>query len=166
MEAETLPLATFTRKAGHTQADFVRNFDHSVETVWAAMTAPDKLPLWLAPGEIELRKGGAARLDFVDSGIVINSTVSACEPPRLLEFSWSSPGEPLRPVRLALEPEGAGARLSLTLGIPDGEDVARSCAGWEAHLEMLAAVLEGVAIKFPFERFKATREAYKAQLAG
>jgi hypothetical protein len=30
---------------------------------------------------------------------------------------------------------------------------------------MLAAALEGVPIKFPFDRFKQTREAYKALLA-
>ena len=30
---------------------------------------------------------------------------------------------------------------------------------------MLAATLEGVPIKFPFEEFKAAREAYKARLA-
>ena len=53
----------------------------------------------------------------------------------------------------------------LTLRIPDGEDIARSCAGWEAHLQMLLAAIEGVPIKFPFDRFKATRESYKAVVA-
>jgi hypothetical protein len=52
----------------------------------------------------------------------------------------------------------------LTLRIPDNEDIARTCAGWDAHLEMLAAAMEGVPIKFPFERFKAAREAYRARL--
>jgi hypothetical protein len=45
--------------------------------------------------------------------------------------------------------------------VPDNEDVARGCAGWEAHLMMLLAAAEGVPIKFPFERFKSTRESYK-----
>jgi hypothetical protein len=53
----------------------------------------------------------------------------------------------------------------LTLRIPEDEDIARSCAGWEAHLMMLLAAIEGVPIKFPFERFQATREAYKALIA-
>jgi hypothetical protein len=30
---------------------------------------------------------------------------------------------------------------------------------------MLLAAIEGVPIKFPFERFKATREAYKSIIA-
>jgi len=49
--------------------------------------------------------------------------------------------------------------------VPQTEDIARTCAGWEAHLMMLLAAIEGVPIKFPFERFKSTREAYKAKAA-
>ena len=146
------------------QATLTREFDHSTATLWGFLTDPAKLPQWLAPGEIELKTGGRARLDFVDSGIVIDSIVSQCSPGEVLEYSWSGPGETLRPVRWTLASTGQGASLTLTLEMPASEDIARSCAGWEAHLEMLAAALEGVPIKFPFERFKATREAYKARL--
>ncbi len=146
------------------RATLTREVEHSTATLWAFLTDPAKLPLWLAPGEIELKVGGRARLDFVDSGILIDSIVSQFKPGEVLEYSWSGPGETLRPVCWGLEPTGAGTRLTLTLDMPASEDVARSCAGWEAHLEMLAAALEGVPIKFPFERFKATREAYKARL--
>ena len=123
-------------------------------------------PQWLAPGEIEPHRGGQARLDFVDSGIVIDSEVTAYVAPRLLEYSWSSPGQPQRPMRWTVSPlGGASSRLTLSLFIPDHEDVARSCAGFEAHLDMLAAALEDVPIKFPFERFKSAREAYGRRLA-
>ena len=133
--------------------------------VWSALTEPDQFVQWLAPGSIELRQGGAARLDFVDSGIVIDSTVSAIEPGRLLEYSWSRPGEPDRPLRYGLEPQGEGTRLTLELRVPAGEDAARSAAGWAAHLEMLAGALMGVPMKFPFDVFKAARAGYQAQLA-
>lgn len=146
------------------QATLTREFDHPAATVWAAVTEPAKFVEWLAPGEIELKVGGRAQLNFADSGIVIDSVVSAYEPGRVLEYSWSGPDEPLRPVTWKVEPRGEGSRLTLTLELPASEDVARSCAGWEAHLEMLAAALEGVPIKFPFARFQATRAAYKARL--
>jgi len=146
------------------QATLTREFDHPAPVVWAALTEPARFVEWLAPGEIELKAGGRAKLNFVDSGIVIDSVVSAFEPGRVLEYSWSGAGEPLRPVNWKVEPHGAGSRLTLTLELPASEDVARSCAGWEAHLEMLAAALEGVPIKFPFARFQATRAAYKARL--
>lgn len=93
------------------------------------------------------------------------STVSAFEPPWLLEYSWSSPGEPIRPVRWATSVVAEGTSLTLTLQTPEDEDIARSCAGWEAHLMMLLAAIEGALIKFPFERFQATREAYKSMIA-
>lgn len=146
------------------QATLTRVFDHPAPTVWAALTDPAKFVEWLAPGEIDLRTGGRARLNFEDSGIVIDSLVTAYEPGRRLDYSWSGPNDPIRPVSWKVDPEGGGARLTLTLELPASDDVARSCAGWEAHLEMLAAALEGVPIKFPFARFQATRAAYKARL--
>jgi uncharacterized protein YndB with AHSA1/START domain len=150
---------------GGYEARLERVIDHGAQEIWSELTDPEKLPQWLAPGEIERKVGGRARLDFVDSGIRIDSAVTAFEPLTVLEYSWSGPGEPPRPVRWTLRPQCETTRLTLTLRLPDGDDVARSCAGWEAHLEMLEAALEGVPIKFPFARFKATREAYGAQLA-
>lgn len=147
------------------RARLTRVFEHPPQIVWAMLTQPARLVEWLAPGAITLALGGSVKLDFVDSGIVIDSQVSAYAPGRLLEYSWSGPGEPLRPIRWELEAAECGTRLTLILTLPACEDVARSCAGWEAHLEMLAAALEGVPIRFPFERFKSSREAYKAKMA-
>jgi len=156
--------ARFVREGDMTVARMSRVLEDSPRNVWSALTEPSKLVEWLAPGEIELRQGGAAKLNFADSGVVVDSTVTAVEPGRLLEYSWSSPGQPLRPVRYELTPEGDGVRLDVTLRVPSGEDAGRSCAGWDAHLDMLAASLAGVPIKFPFELFKAAREAYRERL--
>jgi len=68
-------------------------------------------------------------------------------------------------VRWQVEPQAGGTRLALSQKTPEGEDPGRACAGWEAHLEMLEAALEGVPIKFPFERFKAARDAYRPKVA-
>lgn len=165
MDIEPGDLARITRAPDGWRARFDRAFTQSPSDVWTALTDPAWLPQWLAPGAIELHVGGRARLDFVDSGIVIDSAVTLCDPVHLLEYSWSRPDEPVRPLTWTLTALMDGCRLTLTLGLPEGEDVARSCAGWDAHLDMLAAALEGVPIKFPFETFKAAREAYKARLA-
>jgi len=158
-------LASFARKGELIEARLTALIDDHLERVWAALTEPGELVQWLAPGAIELRPGGAVKLDFADSGIVIDSQVTAVKPLHLLEYSWSGPSEPVRPVRWELEPVGPMVRLTLTLGVPASEDVARSCAGWAAHLEMLVAALAGIPIKFPFEVFKAARETYKSRLA-
>ncbi len=159
-----LKLGEISICADEAEAIFSRTLQHPPGVVWAALTSPDKLAQWLAPGEIQLFLGGHVDLDFGDSGIVIHSQVSAYAPGRLLEYSWSGSGDILRPLRWELSPADVGTYLSLTLNMPASEDVARSCAGWEAHLEMLAATLEGVSIKFPFEHFKAAREAYRAKM--
>ncbi|WP_281059049.1 hypothetical protein [Mesorhizobium sp. M2C.T.Ca.TU.002.02.1.1] len=41
------------------------------------LTEPPQFVRWLAPGSIELRKGGRVHIDFGDSGVVIDSTVLA-----------------------------------------------------------------------------------------
>jgi uncharacterized protein YndB with AHSA1/START domain len=158
-------LAQLTRDETFVTARMTRAIEHPADVVWQALTEPGMLAQWLAPGRIELKLGGAARLDFADSGTVIDSQVIAFEPGRVLEYSWSSPGEPLRPVRWEIRPDDEGTALTLIQKTPVAEDPGRACAGWEAHLEMLQAALEGVPIKFPFESFKAARDAYRPKVA-
>lgn len=158
-------LGTLTRVNDYVQGRLTRVFEHDQQKLWAMLTEPNRLAEWLAPGTIELKPGGAAKLNFTDSGTVIDSTVTAFDAPRLIEYSWSSPGQLARPVRWETAPVAGGTRLILTVSVPQSEDIARTCAGWEAHLMMLLAAIEGVPIKFPFERFKTTREAYKLKMA-
>lgn len=165
MTASNEELGTLRRVGDRLEGRLERLIEHDQAAVWAMLTVPEKLAEWLAPGTIELKQGGAAKLNFTDSGTVIDSTVSAFESGKLVEYSWSSPGEPSRPVRWEVASAPGGTRLTLTVGVPQGEDIARACAGWEAHLMMLLGAIEGVPMKFPFERFKTTREAYKAQVA-
>jgi uncharacterized protein YndB with AHSA1/START domain len=142
-----------------------RRFDLAPGVVWRTMTNAENLPLWLAAGRIELKLGGSVWLEFEGSGTVIDSEVLALEGGAMLEFSWSQPGEPLRPVRWDLAANGGGSRLAVTIKTPQGEDAGRACAGWEAHMAMLAAALAGAPIGFPFEVFKAAREGYKPKVA-
>jgi uncharacterized protein YndB with AHSA1/START domain len=165
MEDTGSELARLQRVDGYVEAQLTRFSWRRPDAIWQALTDPDWLAKWLAPGRIEPRRGGEVRLDFEDGRTVIASRVSDFEDGRLIEFSWSREGEPARPVRWRLEPSGVGARLTITVLTPQGEDAARACAGWEAHLEMLEAALEGAPIPFPLERFKAAREAYAPRLA-
>jgi uncharacterized protein YndB with AHSA1/START domain len=139
-----------------------RTTAHGPEALWRMLTEASELPRWLAPGDIEPVPGGRARIDFVDSGITIDSTVRVAEPPLRLAYGWSSAGEPERPLRWEFRPVEGGTLLTLTLGLPAGEDPAKACAGWDAHLEMLLAALEGVPIRFPVDHFLAVREACRA----
>ena len=157
--------ARFTPHGETTAVDFALTFDNHLDDVWGALTDSRRLPVWLAAGDIELRPGGWARLDFAQSGGLIESQVTEIQHQRRLVYSWSRPGEPLRPLRWELEPIGPLTRLSLRLTLPSAEDVARAAAGWAAHLEMLWAALMGVPVKFPAAAFKAARDAYGHQLS-
>lgn len=158
-------IGRLTRKNGAVEAVIEREFYAPPARVWDALTDPAVLCQWLAPGHIAPYVGGEAKLSFEDSGIAIDSTVSAFAWGEVLEYSWSGKGEPLRPLRWEIERTLRGTNLRLTMHIPDGEDAARAAAGFEAHFDMLAAALEGVPIKFPLPRFKSMRDAYRAQLA-
>ncbi|HEX7324375.1 MAG TPA: SRPBCC family protein [Rhodanobacteraceae bacterium] len=138
--------------------------DHDRTEVWAMLTESAKLAQWIAPGSIEPRTGGKAHIDFQDSGIVIDSAVTAFDPPHTLAYSWSSGSQPLRPMRWQLATVDGGTQLTLAIGTPAGEDPAKACAGFEGHMEMLAAALEGVPIKFPFDLFLKARAAYNQQI--
>ena len=152
--------ATFRREDGFVVGALAFELAAAPGVVWRTMTDADRLASWLAPGRIEPKVGGRVRLDFEGSGTVIDSEVSAFEAGRLVGFSWSQPGEPPRPVRWELAAEGAGARLTITVSTPGGEDAAKACAGWAAHATMLEAALKGTPIPFPFERFKSVREVF------
>ncbi len=143
-----------------------RVYEHDQAALWRMLTEPQALAQWLAPGTIELRPGGAVRIDFADSGTLIDSKVLALDAPRLLEYSWSSGAEPERPLRWELSPVAGGTRLVLTVRIPGSEDASKACAGFDAHLDMLAGALEGVPIKFPFERYLEARRHYPQMLGG
>jgi len=64
-----------------------------------------------------------------------------------------------------LTPITEGTQLRLTLRLPEDEDGPKSAAGWDAHLEMLLAALEGVPIRFPVDHFLAMREWFRSQPA-
>ncbi|MGC8120740.1 SRPBCC family protein [Marinobacter sp. VGCF2001] len=138
-----------------------RVFDHSPDTVWDMLTESALLARWLAPGTVDAREGGRVQLDFGNSGMPVDSNVTACRPGKLLRYSWSSGDCPERPLTWALSREGSSTRLCLSLELPDDELVPIACAGWDAHLEMLGAALEGISIHFPADRFRAARAHFE-----
>lgn len=167
MSEEPVLHGTIRRRAdGGFEGTLRRSYaGHAPAEVWRFLTEPAKLAQWIAAGTIEPRKGGKAHIDFQDSGILIDSEVTVFDPPHALAYSWSHGQQPLRPLHWQLEDVGGDCRLTLTVGTPAGEDPAKACAGFEGHLEMLAAALEGVPIKFPFDVYSKARAAYSAQVA-
>ncbi|MCC7266293.1 MAG: SRPBCC domain-containing protein [Caulobacteraceae bacterium] len=150
---------------GAAACDFTLEVAQPPAEVWRALTEPDGMVQWLAPGTIEPRPGGAVRIDFEVSGAAIDSVVSAWSPERRLAYSWSGEGQPARPVEWRIAPAGDGSVIGLTVAVPAGENAAVAFAGWSAHLQMLGAALAGAPIAFPGQHFRAAREALTERLA-
>lgn len=138
-----------------------RETEHAPEQVWQMLTDSVCLGQWLAPGSLEPRKGGRILVDFGNSGTPIDCHIQAWEPNRLLSYSWSAGDAPERPLTWELRPLDEGTLLALTLSLPLDDLVAISCAGWDSHLEMLMAALEGISISFPAARFREARSVFE-----
>lgn len=105
------------RKTGETyEIVFRRRLAKSIETVWAALTAPERIADWLAEATIEpdLRLGARFALNFPTMDYRMAGEIVALQPPRLIAWTWPDPKAPQRRpvVRFELEPDGAGCILT------------------------------------------------------
>jgi uncharacterized protein YndB with AHSA1/START domain len=146
---------------------FERRYDATPADVWSALTDPERLARWLAAAELDPRVGGTYVLRFAgdDESQTTRGQVLALEPERLLELSWSYPGEPDTVVRFELRPDGDGTTLVLDhRGLP-GSAAPGYGAGWHAHLDSLAAHLRAGDGLDWWSRYSELAPRYEAQAA-
>jgi uncharacterized protein YndB with AHSA1/START domain len=117
--------------------------------VWRAITDPEQLRAWFpaavdmdptmgAKLRIELTPEAQARHAIPEEDMTSYGEVTAVDPPRLLEYTWS--GEILG---WELEPTADGCRLRLTNVLDDRAMAADDGAGWHVALEALGSALDG-----------------------
>jgi uncharacterized protein YndB with AHSA1/START domain len=128
-----------------------------VDRIWAYLTESEKRAKWLAGGPMELRVGGRAELRFrhadlsaektpperfksKDGGQTLECRILACDPPRLLSYTW---GTDWGDVTFELTPQGKDVLLVVTHRRLGTEGMATVAAGWHAHLGILAERLDG-----------------------
>lgn len=146
---------------------FERSLPGPVERVWDYLVKPELRRTWLADGAMELRVGGEIEMVWRNeeigdrtesaperylslSGYRCTGVVTACEPPRLLAFTWDEPGSSSE-IRIELSEIEAAAglasgqvRLILThMRLRSRGSVEGTATGWHTHLEFLRAQLEG-----------------------
>jgi hypothetical protein len=83
------------------------------------------------------------------------------DPPRRLRYLWSGVGE----VLMELAPVGNEVLLTLTHSKLLGERlVLNVCAGWDSHLALLVALVEGTPRPSLWNTWKERRAEYEVQL--
>jgi uncharacterized protein YndB with AHSA1/START domain len=121
----------------------VDHFDTGVADLWSALTDPQRLARWVAQVDGELRLGGEFVARFT-SGWEGPGRVDVCQPPRRLLVTLSPGQDDQTVIEAEIFPEG-DRRTRLVLeerGLPLTEAAGHG-AGWQAHIEDLAAHLAG-----------------------
>ncbi|MEI9885167.1 MAG: SRPBCC family protein [Rhizomicrobium sp.] len=132
---------------------FERLIGRPVAKVWAALTDPQILRQWLGEVEVEPRLGGKYVLRFRDSDTVMTGAITAFEPERVLEFSWSESDVPVPPshARWELSPAPQGCRLVLTHRFAPGvarRDMVPFLGGWEGFLDVIERGADGTYVAY------------------
>jgi uncharacterized protein YndB with AHSA1/START domain len=122
-----------------TMEDF---YDTDIDDLWSALTDPDRLARWLAAVSGDLRLGGSVTARFT-STVEGSGRIDVCDAPRrlLVTFDRGTSGETAMEANLA--PVGDRTRLIIEERGLQLEDLPSSGAGWQAHVEDLAAYLSG-----------------------
>jgi uncharacterized protein YndB with AHSA1/START domain len=161
---------TVERRGDRTILRYERRLNHPVATVWAAITEPARLRQWLADADVALAEGGAVQLRWLntdDEGnrAVMDATVTALDPPRVLEIT----GEPHGVLRFELAEDGPATRLVFTVSRQTDEAMDLVLPGWHIHLEHLADALDGRPVDWANwgrdhrPRWQELRDAYAAR---
>jgi uncharacterized protein YndB with AHSA1/START domain len=130
---------------GRYEIRFERRYPHRPERLWSALTVREHLRAWFVEildyerSDLDFHAG--AGLTFVPrAGLdlpVGRGTVTACDPPRLLEYTWDD-----ETLRWELTPDGPdGCRLVFVNTVPDADTARAVAPGWGQGLDRLAADL-------------------------
>jgi uncharacterized protein YndB with AHSA1/START domain len=140
---------------------FERRLQHPVQQVWAAITEPDQIEAWWGRAAVDLRPGGAMRIEWLNGDVTMPATITELDPPHVLEIE----GEPHGRLRFELEPDGDGTVLRFIARSPVPDDfLSKVQAGWHFHLDALADFVDdGTRIdwpNWPLDRWQAIHDTY------
>lgn len=133
-------LGTVTRHGDRFDLAFVRRIAKPIETVWAAITTPERIADWFTTVELEPRVGGLYRLSFGEEAT--DGEIVAFEPPRLFAHTWPHPEHPDSLVRYELEPDGDGCILRFSQTALRAAHL-DSLGGWHIFLGAIEGAIDG-----------------------
>ena len=132
------------RKRGSIRLEHV--YTHPPARVWRALTDPERVARWWAPGDIRAEVGHRFEMDMGKWGMQ-PCEVLAVEPERLFRYRFAQPTLDTI-ITWELAPEGGGTRLTLTHeGFDLDSPVGRSAyegmkPGWPEILRRIEGTLD------------------------
>lgn len=155
-------MSHYGERIDETTVRFERLLPGPIERVWQYLTDGDKRASWLCGGEMELRVGGKVEMHFHNASLSsqtdvdppekyrdlpekmsFGGTMTQCEPPRLLAYTWDFEDEPSE---VCYELQEAGDRVRLVLThrkLTSHDEIISASGGWHTHLDILEDVLNG-----------------------
>ena len=154
MDAANDRLGTIERRNDHIDIRFERLYRRPVQSVWKALTEPERLADWMGQSYVEPFVG--SRYETMLDGLKpMRGRVRIWEPPSLLEYDWRSDHAPAAVARWELSPAETGTRIVFRhQGIPYA-NANLMAPGWHVYLDHLGHSLSGTP---PGDFFSAWRE--------
>lgn len=140
-------LGKVTRENDGFQVRFERVLKHDIQTVWDAITNPEKLKLWFTDIEMDFKPGGTITIRFRDAANTPSyGKIVRAEPPHVFAFTWE---DELAVWELAAEGKNQ-CRLTLTYSkVPDSYAI-NVPAGFHTLLDRLERMLGGYTGTYAF----------------
>jgi uncharacterized protein YndB with AHSA1/START domain len=156
------PISEHGELTGPDEFRLVRLLPASVERAWDYLVDSGKRGKWLASGPLDARVGGRVELHFVHATLtphqetipekyremcageqIMRGTVTRCEAPRLLAFTWGEADGSQSEVTFELSPRDAKTVLVITHRKLGREWLTSVAAGWHTHVGILIDHLDG-----------------------
>ena len=153
---------TYSETSEGVVLSFDRRMDWPIETIWAVLTAPERVADWMGEAEIDPRVGGRFYLKWHGGKGEMRGIITAYDPPRLFEHTWDEGDGVTSRVCWRLEPDGDGCRLALTHTFPkiDGGKLLGFAGGWGDFLEVIPRVADGTEDHGSHENYLRLRRGY------
>jgi uncharacterized protein YndB with AHSA1/START domain len=160
-DPKTIIVGTLHSDGGKGVVRMNASYETNVETVWSALTEPERLAQWYGTVKGDLMVGGQFTAVVLASGWDGRGRIDACESPRKLEVTmWEEEGAE-HSVAAELVADGARSVLALEVrGLPL-DFVWAYGAGWQVHLEDFGMHLAGQDGRNPPSRWEELEPFYR-----
>lgn len=156
------PIPEHGELTGPDEFRLVRLLPATLDRAWEYLVVSEKRAKWLAAGPLDPRVGGRVELHFLHASLtphqetipekyremcageqLMHGTVTRCEPPRFLSYTWGESDGTASEVSFELSARDEKTLLVITHRRLDRSSLTSVAAGWHTHIGILIDHLAG-----------------------